>query len=108
MATNQHIIGIDPVSGNNQSDSAGAGDAFLGGLMAVIYHFGMPQNASDLQWIGNIAKCVGVVSLEILGALPILTTDCTDSTPSADRLIELNADLRSLVDHNPIVPISDQ
>lgn len=104
MATNHDIVTIEPLQNIQQIDSTGAGDAFFGGIIAGIYHFGIPQNADQLRYIGDIAKCTGAASVEVLGALPHLPVlqGIDDTKSSMERVVELNGDLKVLMDRNPI------
>ena len=99
----QHNINIETLSGIQQIDATGAGDAFFGGLIAGIYHYGMPETPEELQKIGNIAKCTGAACVEVLGALPKVFSDKgVRIKDSKERLLELNADLQDLMDVNPM------
>ena len=88
-------VDIQSLPGIKQIDSTGAGDAFFGGLIAGIYHYGMPGTKEELARVGNIAKATGAACVEVLGALPIVKD-------SKQRLLELNGDLQVIMDVNPM------
>ena len=98
IATNDDMDSLRDIQ---QVDSTGAGDAFFGGIIAGIYHFGIPQKVADLLRIGNITKCTGAASIEVLGGLPVLK-GIEGGNSSRDRLVELDNVLRTLVEVNPI------
>lgn len=51
-------------------DATGAGDAFLGGLMACLYHWGLPSDRQAAQRYAHVANAAGAACCEVLGALP--------------------------------------
>lgn len=53
-----------------QRDATGAGDAFFGGLVAGLYHSGLPETAAELEVLGQTACALGASCCEVLGALP--------------------------------------
>ena len=94
MNKNDAVI-IDAIKGIKQIDSTGAGDAFFGGIIAGIYHYGIPTNKNDMITIGNIASVCGAANVEILGALPL-------KQQTQQRLIQLNPELTPLIDKLPL------
>eukprot|EP01084_Bolivina_argentea_P058553 106920_1 len=103
ILNNHEIVDIKPLSGIKQIDSTGAGDAFFGGIIAGVYHYGIPQNVTELQRIGDIAKCTGAACVEVLGALPMLDGE----NNSSGRLLDLNGGLLDMMEINPIPKISE-
>jgi len=90
--------------GVNQVDATGAGDAFLGGLMAALWHsnyrnsnsnnpsvFKFSSGEDDLLRVGRIASAAGAACVEVVGALPI-------EKVSAARLGELCEETRPLLE----------
>ncbi len=78
-----------------QVDSTGAGDAFFGGMIASMYHNGLPTNESQLYSMATLAITTGAASVESLGALPHFPQ-------SARRLTELLPSAKDLCDKHPI------
>eukprot|EP00047_Mylnosiga_fluctuans_P000752 m.201808 g.201808 ORF g.201808 m.201808 type:complete len:576 (-) comp10105_c0_seq19:113-1840(-) len=58
-------------------DATGAGDAFLGGLIAGLSHRGLPNSADDLRVLGALANATGAACCSVLGALPDATSKAT-------------------------------
>ena len=58
-------------------DATGAGDAFLGGLVAGMYHEGVPSTADELMRMGQLANATGAACVQVLGGLPTETTAAT-------------------------------
>eukprot|EP00927_Polykrikos_kofoidii_P067434 TRINITY_DN62930_c0_g1_i1.p1 TRINITY_DN62930_c0_g1~~TRINITY_DN62930_c0_g1_i1.p1 ORF type:complete len:394 (-),score=58.96 TRINITY_DN62930_c0_g1_i1:9-1190(-) len=57
-------------AGVTQLDSTGAGDAFFGGLVAGLYHAGLPASCNELKNLGTVGASLGASCCEVLGALP--------------------------------------
>ena len=88
-------------AGVTQVDATGAGDAFLGGLMAALWHGGgggaqaggsasaaLPTSDEALMRAGRIASAAGAACVEVVGALPVagvsaarLAALCADTLP---------------------------
>ena len=51
-------------------DATGAGDAFLGGLVAGIYHWGLGDSTKELQDLGSLASASGAACVQVIGAFP--------------------------------------
>jgi sugar/nucleoside kinase (ribokinase family)/D-arabinose 5-phosphate isomerase GutQ len=86
--------------GVTQVDATGAGDAFLGGLMAALWHSPtssspttsssgtFPTRDAQLMRVGRIASAAGAACVEVVGALPVagvsaarLAALCADTLP---------------------------
>ena len=85
-------VRVPAFTGVTQKDATGAGDAYLGGLIAAIYARGLrtplPVVADDLIVLGRIAGAAGAACVEVLGALPVeavsaarMAALCTDAAP---------------------------
>jgi D-arabinose 5-phosphate isomerase GutQ len=78
-------------------DATGAGDAFLGGLIAGIYNEGLPVNEIDLLRLGQLANATGAACCLAIGGLP--------TTQSAAQLTSLLAESTALDFSDCIVPL---
>lgn len=58
-------------AGVTQKDATGAGDAFFGGIIASLHHWGFPGKAEELQRVGRVAAASGAACVEVVGALPV-------------------------------------
>jgi fructokinase len=85
--------------GVTQVDATGAGDAFLGGLMAALWARGggspataggatFPTHDEDVARLGRVASAAGAACVEVVGALPVegvsaarLASLCVDTLP---------------------------
>merc|ERR1719336_1038974 len=65
-----HCLVVPAPRGVRQVDATGAGDAFFGGLVAGLYHRGLPRSAEELRTLGGAASALGATCCEALGALP--------------------------------------
>lgn len=63
-------IGIQIIPDIDSADDTGAGDAFLGGLIAGLYHWGMPQSEGDIKKLGHLGSLSGAVCCQQFGTLP--------------------------------------
>jgi len=71
MATESELLTVPPFQIDAVTDATGAGDAFLGGLLAGLYHEnGVPQTADGLHKLGELANATGAACCQVLGALP--------------------------------------
>ncbi|XP_062508700.1 uncharacterized protein LOC134184942 isoform X2 [Corticium candelabrum] len=70
ISTQQHLVQVPVVPLDTVVDATGAGDAFLGGLLAGLYHRGFPQTKEDLTELGRAANLTGSICCQILGAVP--------------------------------------
>jgi sugar/nucleoside kinase (ribokinase family)/D-arabinose 5-phosphate isomerase GutQ len=61
---------VPPLPGVRVVDATGAGDAFMGGLIAALYHKGVPTDLSSLTLAGRVASAAGATCVQSLGALP--------------------------------------
>lgn len=59
-------------------DATGAGDAFFGGMVAGLYHFGLPKDTHSLQTLATLASAAGSANCMKLGALPDPATSGAD------------------------------
>lgn len=59
-----------PVVPSQVVDATGAGDAYLGGMIAGLYHWGLPNHAQSLSRLGELASATGAACVRTLGALP--------------------------------------
>ena len=57
--------------GVKQVDATGAGDAFFGGVVAAVFHGGIPATARALADAGAVAAAAGAACVEVVGALPV-------------------------------------
>ena len=61
-------------AGVTQVDATGAGDAYLGGLIAALWHLDsagrLPATDAQLMHAGRIASAAGAACVEVVGALP--------------------------------------
>lgn len=62
---------IPVFEGVKQVDATGAGDAFCGGLVASLWHWGIPTSVEQLERFGRLASVAGAACCEVLGALPV-------------------------------------
>ncbi len=51
-------------------DATGAGDAFFGGMLASLYHFGLPEDLHMMKQMAKLASAAGAVNCLKIGALP--------------------------------------
>lgn len=51
--------------------SAGAGDAFFGGVIASLHMWGFPTSETGLDRVGRVAAASGAACVEVVGALPV-------------------------------------
>ncbi|XP_046855814.1 uncharacterized protein LOC124448907 isoform X2 [Xenia sp. Carnegie-2017] len=70
LATEDHVVEVPTASVTNMVDATGAGDAFLGGLIAGLYHYGQPNDENTLRRLGQLGNLVGATCCQVLGALP--------------------------------------
>jgi ribokinase len=71
LATENHLLTVAPFQLDRVIDATGAGDAFLGGLLAGLYHEnGVPTAEGDLYSLGELANATGAANCQVLGALP--------------------------------------
>ena len=63
-------IGIQIIPDIDSADDTGAGDAFLGGLIAGLYHWGMPQSEGDIKKLGQLGSLSGAACCQQFGTLP--------------------------------------
>lgn len=70
IATEKHLVQVPVVPLDEVVDATGAGDAFLGGLIASLYHKGFPQAEQQLYDLGHVANTVGSICCQVLGAVP--------------------------------------
>ncbi|XP_065826108.1 uncharacterized protein [Oscarella lobularis] len=70
LATKSQVIQVPVTPLDKVVDATGAGDAFLGGLIAYLYKHGMPQTKESLLAMGQFANEVGSACCRILGAVP--------------------------------------
>ena len=71
MATETELLTVPPFHLDAVTDATGAGDAFLGGLLAGLYHEnGVPETTDGLQKLGELANATGAACCQVLGALP--------------------------------------
>ena len=68
-------------SGVRQRDATGAGDAFLGGVVAALYArmraspapaAWLPTSQAELLALGSVAAAAGAACVEVVGALPVV------------------------------------
>lgn len=78
-------------------DATGAGDAFLGGLVAFLYHEGVPTTDAELLRAGQLANATGAACCLAIGGLP------TES--SAAELADLLSGSSAVDYANRIVPL---
>jgi len=52
-------------------DATGAGDAFFGGMVAGLHHWGLPKDRKSLNLLGQLASASGAACVSVLGALPL-------------------------------------
>eukprot|EP00040_Diaphanoeca_grandis_P016497 m.85136 g.85136 ORF g.85136 m.85136 type:complete len:595 (-) comp25835_c0_seq2:324-2108(-) len=74
LATASLALMVEPATSITVTDATGAGDAFLGGLVAVLYHDGLPETIEDLQKLGAVANTTGASCCQVLGGLPDSTS----------------------------------
>ena len=55
---------------HNVIDTTGAGDAFLGGIIAGIHCYGLPDTEDELRVLGEVGNAAGAACCSVLGALP--------------------------------------
>ena len=78
-----------------QRDATGAGDAYLGGIIAALYARGsgmasLPTSGDDLVAVGRIASAAGAACVEVVGALPVQGVSAARMAvlcPEAARLV---------------------
>ena len=71
IATANHLVAIPARCIDNVVDATGAGDAFLGGIIAGLYHCeGIPTTEDELRALGELANSIGAAGCLVLGALP--------------------------------------
>lgn len=56
-------------------DTTGAGDAYLGGVIAGLYHFGYPESESSLLSLGQLASRCASLCCSVVGGLAPLQVD---------------------------------
>lgn len=72
----QTVVYVPAVPVAKQRDATGAGDAYLGGLVAYLAHQGVPRGnspeelESQLRTLGTVGSAAGAACCEVLGALP--------------------------------------
>eukprot|EP00041_Stephanoeca_diplocostata_P017437 m.351297 g.351297 ORF g.351297 m.351297 type:complete len:596 (-) comp20697_c0_seq1:137-1924(-) len=71
LATESHSL-VVPVRTTiaKVTDATGAGDAFLGGLVASLFYDGMPTTPAALHRMGALANATGAACCHTLGGLP--------------------------------------
>jgi D-arabinose 5-phosphate isomerase GutQ/sugar/nucleoside kinase (ribokinase family) len=70
FASNEGTIHIDVFNTNKVVDTTGAGDAFLGGMIAGIYHWGIHTDLTYMSYLGKLASATGAACIQVMGALP--------------------------------------
>jgi sugar/nucleoside kinase (ribokinase family) len=71
LATEDTLLVVPPFQLDRVIDATGAGDAFLGGLLAGLYHEnGVPTEEAELYSLGELANATGAANCQVLGALP--------------------------------------
>jgi sugar/nucleoside kinase (ribokinase family) len=71
LANSSHVVCVAPPSVGEVVDSTGAGDAFLGGLIAgITSHGGLPTESEGLAELGRIANAFGASCTQSVGGVP--------------------------------------
>eukprot|EP00118_Oscarella_pearsei_P016435 m.156942 g.156942 ORF g.156942 m.156942 type:complete len:320 (+) comp38691_c2_seq55:590-1549(+) len=70
LATEKRVVQVPVKPLEKVVDATGAGDAFLGGLIAFLYQHGIPETEESLIAMGRFANEVGSVCCQLLGAVP--------------------------------------
>jgi sugar/nucleoside kinase (ribokinase family) len=71
LANSSHVVCVAPPSVGEVVDSTGAGDAFLGGLIAgITRHGGLPTEPEGLAELGRIANAFGASCTQSVGGVP--------------------------------------
>lgn len=84
------------VGGVRQADATGAGDAFMGGMVAWMHAEGIPGDGESLTAMGAVAGAAGAACCEVVGALPVLGV-------SDARLVELEPRAAALLQRRPVL-----
>ena len=107
-------IGIRIIPDIDTADDTGAGDAFLGGLIAGLYHWGMPQTEEEVKRLGHLGSLSGAVCCQQFGTLPdaesVMKMTSVDDmnivkdlflVPMSDTLVEDAA--KPSIPENPVI-----
>jgi arabinose-5-phosphate isomerase len=70
LSTPQHVTSVSPPAVREIVDTTGAGDAFLGGLIAGVISRGIPSTEADLRWLGSLANGFGATCVQYVGGVP--------------------------------------
>lgn len=70
LSTPEHLVEVPTNKLENVVDSTGAGDAFLGGIIAGIHFNGLPEAEDQIRKLGEIANKTGAANCQVLGGLP--------------------------------------
>eukprot|EP00117_Sycon_ciliatum_P041725 scpid61268/ scgid4977/ Arabinose 5-phosphate isomerase KdsD; Pa-KdsD len=75
FVTESHAVSVAPVKLDRVVDATGAGDAFLGGLIATMNTLGkIPSSREELTQCGTVANRLGSACCRVLGAVPTAET----------------------------------
>jgi len=77
-------------------DATGAGDAFFGGMVAGLHHWGLPKDRKSLKLLGQLASASGAACVSVLGALPL-------ASHSTQIIASLVPDIKPYLFSSPIV-----
>eukprot|EP00111_Clytia_hemisphaerica_P017200 TCONS_00050905-protein len=72
LGTKDHLVSVPVRPLKKLVDATGAGDAFLGGLIAGIHFNGFPLFEEELWKLGELSNKTGACNCMVLGALPNL------------------------------------
>jgi D-arabinose 5-phosphate isomerase GutQ len=73
-ASSYTCVEVPAAQGIEQVDATGAGDAFFGGVIASIAHWGFPTDNPSLTRLGAVASSAGAACCEVVGALPLASS----------------------------------
>lgn len=105
LVTADADVTVPVVSQITVTDATGAGDAFLGGLVAGIYFEGLPKDKTAMLRLGELANATGAACCQAIGGLPtdssaeVLAGLLSGTTAAAysDHILPLGADISASV-----------
>ncbi|EME32350.1 fructokinase [Galdieria sulphuraria] len=75
LTSNFGSVFVPSLSKKPVVDTTGAGDAYLGGIIAGLYHFGFPESESSLLSLGQVASRCASLCCSVVGGLASLEVD---------------------------------
>ncbi|XP_065899706.1 bifunctional ribokinase/ribose-5-phosphate isomerase A-like [Dysidea avara] len=70
LANEHHVVEVPALIVDKVVDTTGAGDAFLGGIVAGLSNRGLPTDKEQLRWLGQVANSFGAACVQTIGGTP--------------------------------------